>query len=188
MSTPACVVAAGGTLETAMLPGRLLGLRADWGIDVAAALSPGALDFVTLTAMRAVTGREVYSSNDQLDPSCLPLHLVYGDARLLVLHPASARIIAQCATGQISCAVTRLFAFTPKDRIAIAPAVHARMDRRIYEPHIATLRGLGCAVLGGNDLHADWPAVEQYIVDRLGAKRASAGSVVRLDDLIRSRS
>ena len=182
---PTIVIAAGGGLETAMLPQRLLYLRADYGVEVRAAVSSGALDFVTRTALMGVTGSFVYDPETRFVPgSAHPVHLALADADLLVVYPATARVLAQCALGDVTCPVTRLFAFTAKDRILVAPAIHPRMDRRIYEPHAARLRELGCEVIGGAELWATWHEVETRIVARLGLARARAktGDVL-LDEL-----
>ena len=181
------VFAAGGSIETAMLPQRLLYLRADYGVSLVAAVSPGALEFVTRTALIGVTGSFVYDPDTRFEPAtALPAHLALADADLLVVHPATARIIAQCAAGEVTCPVTRLFAFTRKDRIVVAPAIHPRMDPRLYEGHLARLRDLGCVVLGGPSLWTTWAEIEQCVVARLGlVKSSQAGADVLLDDLVR---
>ncbi len=179
-----CVIACGGTIETALLPGRVLFMRADFEVDIHLAVSPGALDFVTLTALRAVSGNPAYHQNAQFDASGAPLHLALSSADAMVVYPASARILAECANGSITDPVTRLFAFTPKQRIAVAPAIHAQMDPRPYRDHVNKLRDLGCTVLGGDDLHADWASAKSWLVAKLGIERKpDGGGVVRLDDL-----
>ncbi|MBX3230977.1 MAG: hypothetical protein KIT84_36570 [Labilithrix sp.] len=181
---PTVVLAAGGSLETAMLPQRLLYLRADYGVEVRAAVSAGALEFVTRTALMGVTGSFVYEPDTRFAPgSAVPVHLSLADADLLVLHPATARVLSQCALGEVTCPVTRLFAFSAKDRILVAPAIHPRMDRRIYEPHVARLRDLGCEVLGGPDLWATWHDAETRIVARLGLTKKTRTGDVLLDEL-----
>ncbi len=181
------IFAAGGSIETAMLPHRLLYLRADYGVAITVAVSNGALDFVTRTALVGVTGSFVYDPETRFEPAtAVPAHLALADADLLVLHPATARILAQCALGEVTCPVTRLFAFTPKDRIVIAPAIHPRMDKRLYEGHVARLRELGCTILGGPELWATWAELEACVVTRLGlAKSLRAGGDVMLDQLVR---
>jgi phosphopantothenoylcysteine synthetase/decarboxylase len=142
------VVAAGGVLETALLPYNLLHLVSCVDITVSTAISPAAQKFVTETALYSITKKVVYHENQLFDPlTGKPLHLAYSESDLLVLYPATARIIAQCAIGEVTCPVTRLFAFTPKDKILIAPAIHSRMDTRIYKPHLKRLQDLGCHVL-----------------------------------------
>lgn len=185
MNSPRCVIACGGTIETALMPGRVLFLRADFHVNVHVALSPAALDMVTLTAMRAVSGADVYHQNAQFDAAGAPLHLSLGTADAVVVYPATARILAECAAGSVTDPVTRVVAFTPKERIAIAPTVHPRMDPRPYRKHIETLRELGCTVLGGDDMHTDWATVQSWLVATLGVERkGNSGDVVRLDELV----
>jgi len=170
--TPWIVIAAGGTLETALLPYHLIHLKSFFEIDVSVAVSPAALNFVTETALKAITGMPVYHEELRFDPiTGKPLHLRYSEANLLVIYPASARILVQCALGEITCPVTRLFSFSPKERILISPALHPRMDPQIYHRHLKKLRNLGCTVLGTstgiNSSHSPWPQVEHEIAERL---------------------
>jgi phosphopantothenoylcysteine decarboxylase/phosphopantothenate--cysteine ligase len=180
---PHVVIACGGTIETALLPGRVLFLRSDFDLNVTAAVSSGALEFVTRTAMHGVSGRDVYHQNAQFDADGVPMHLSLGRADALVLYPATARILAECASGSVTDPVTRLFAFTPKERVAIAPAIHAQMDPRPYREHLERLRKLGCTVLGGDDLHANWASVKSWLVATLGLEPQQRADLVRLDDL-----
>ncbi|GAB4210943.1 MAG: hypothetical protein OHK0013_32170 [Sandaracinaceae bacterium] len=183
---PRVVLASGGTLETALLPGRLLALRQDYALSLGCALTRGATDLVSRLALSAITGRPVYQDHRQLDERGLPLHLTWRQAEALVVHPASARLIAECALGSVTDAVTRLVAFTPKDRIAIAPAVHPDMDPRPYRKHLNELRDLGCTILGGEDLHAPWSEVEAWLVSRLAlVRQRTMPGVTRLDHLAR---
>ena len=171
------VVAAGGAIETALLPYNLVHLLSCVDIAVSAAISPSAEKFVTETALQAITKKVVYREDQLFDPlTGKPLHLAYSEADLLVLYPATARIIAQCALGEITCPVTRLFAFTPKARILIAPAIHPRMDKRIYQPHLDKLKDLGCHVLnqGQEDSpYSLWSQVELKVAEMLEAERLS---------------
>jgi phosphopantothenoylcysteine synthetase/decarboxylase len=168
------VVAAGGAIETALLPYNLVHLLSCVDIAVSAAISPSAEKFVTETALHAITKKVVYREDQLFDPlTGKPLHLAYSEADLLVLYPATGRIIAQCALGEITCPVTRLFAFTPKERILIAPAIHPRMDKRIYQPHLDKLNDLGCYVLQGQDdsPYSLWSQVELKVAEMLEAER-----------------
>ncbi len=167
VTAPWIVLAAGGALETAFLPKRVFDLRADYAVRTSIALSPGALDFVTLTAIAATSGGAAYHANDQLDADGVPLHLRWSEADLLVVFPATARVLAESALGIVRCAVTRLVAFTPKERILFAPAIHPQMDRRLYADHVAKLVALGCAIVGDETLFAAWGEVERAIVERL---------------------
>jgi phosphopantothenoylcysteine synthetase/decarboxylase len=183
------VFAAGGSIETALLPYRLLYFRADYAVALSAAVSPGALDFVTRTALAAVTGDAVYDADTRFDQcSTRPVHLALSEADRLVIYPATARILAQCALGEVTCPVTRLFAFTPKDRVVIAPALHARMDGRLYAGHVDRLRSIGCAVLGDPAFTTTWLDVEEHLAARLDLEKATSGGTVHLDELVRRAS
>jgi phosphopantothenoylcysteine synthetase/decarboxylase len=182
---PWVVFASGATIETAMLPYHLLRLSTDFGLRLSAAISPGAKDFVTLPVLGALTRGVVYHENTQTDPgSGLPIHLVWNQADLLVLYPASARILAQCAQGEITCAVTRLFAFMPKTRIVVAPSLHPEMERSLYQGHVSILKGIGCTVLAEADYWASWRDVEDAVVEALKLSRFRAPRRdVRLDKI-----
>lgn len=186
---PWLIVAAGATLETSFLPNRLLDLQVDYEVSVTAALSGAARDFVAPIPLAAVTGGPVYHDNAQLDAaSGAPLHAVLCQADLLVLYPASARIIAQCALGIIECAPTRLFAFMDKSKVVVAPALHPAMDRRLYEPHFETLRSLGCEVLPAADGHVSWADVVSHVSSRLSLKKQAVGLDVVLLNRLHNRT
>jgi phosphopantothenoylcysteine synthetase/decarboxylase len=181
MSNPSTlwvVIAAGGVIETALLPYNLLHLISCVDLTISTAISPSAEKFVTETALHAITKKVVYHE-DQLFEPCTgkPLHIAYSESDLLILYPATARIIVQCATGEITCPVTRLFAFTPKNKILIAPAIHSRMDMRIYQPHLERLQDLGCHVLVQNQdtscPYSLWAEIELKIAELLSTKALS---------------
>lgn len=186
VDAPRCVIASGGSIETALLPGRVLALRADYDLDVGCALSRGALDFVTRTAIHGVSGRAPYVDRRQFDAGA-PVHLAWRDAAVCVLHPATARILAEVAAGSVTCVVTRLAAFTPPDRLVIAPAIHPDLDPRPYRAHVDALRARGIEVIGGDDLHASWDDVERHLVARLALVRRTPTAVIRLDELLARR-
>lgn len=175
------VVAAGGVIETALLPYNLVHLLSCVDIAVSTAISPSAEKFVTETALHAITKKLVYHENQLFDPlTGKPLHIAYSEADLLVLYPATARIIAQCALGEVTCPVTRLFAFTPKAQILIAPAIHPRMDNRIYQPHLDRLKELGCHVINqwredGSE-YSLWSQIELKVGEMLEAEELSAST------------
>jgi len=173
------VVAAGGVIETALLPYNLVHLLSCVDITVSIAISPSAEKFVTETALQAITKKAVYHEEKIFDLlTGQPLHLAYSNSDLLVLYPATARIIAQCALGEITCPVTRLFAFTPKEKILIAPAIHPRMDKRIYQPHLDKLTELGCQVLNqyqeDSSPYSLWSQIELKVAEMLEVEKLSA--------------
>lgn len=79
------------------------------------ALSRGALGDPRCHRARTVRRR-------QFD-GALPRHLAWRHAALLVVHPASARVLAEAAAGSVTDVVTRLIAFVPPERVVIAPAI-----------------------------------------------------------------
>jgi phosphopantothenoylcysteine synthetase/decarboxylase len=168
---PRITVAAGGTIETALLPYHLVHLRAHYKVETRVALSQEAQHFATTLAFRGITKSEVYVENDQFDSSGTPLHLALSTCDLLVIYPCTPRIISEAANGAVSCCVTRLFAFTPKERIVVAPHIHPQLARSLYETHLERIEGLGCLILRSDTLWAPWADVELAIERKLGLTR-----------------
>lgn len=160
-------VACGGAVETAFLPGRLLDLRTRYGLEVRTACSERALDFVTPTALRAVTTHAPVLPQTRWAEDGTPAHLSLAASDLVVVTPATARIIAEGAIGSVTCPVTRLIAFTPWERLVIAPAIPPALDPEVYRPHLASLAARGCSILGGDDLFASWRDVVDHLRERL---------------------
>lgn len=186
MTAPSLVLGLGGTIETSFVPLRLFELLADYAIDTGVALTREAETFVTATALEGLTGRPPYRANAQFDHG-VPVHLGWGEAALLVVVPGTPRLITECATGSITCPVTRLFAFTDKARIAFAPALHPRLDRRVYAPHLDRMRELGVTVLGDDEVHADWAGVRRHVLERIAPPRREVPGRTVLLDALRSR-
>lgn len=179
------VIGAGGALETAMLPFHSLRLRVQFrDLSVRIALTPGAEQFVTALALQSISNDEVYTEDHPIDSATQkPMHMLLSTADLLVLYPCTGRIIAACALGLITCPVTRLFAFTPKDRIVVTPYLHPNMATTLYIDYIAKLQELGCTVVlpeNGSLQWTDesaWTATELAVVKRLGlARNALSGT------------
>ncbi|WP_408381725.1 flavoprotein [Paraburkholderia megapolitana] len=172
---PEIVIGAGGALEAAMLPFHALRLRVQFrDLSVRIALTPGAEEFVTALALQSISNDQVYTEDLPIDSTTQkPMHMLLASASLLVLYPCTARIIAACALGLISCPVTRLFAFTPKDRIVVTPYLHPNMSASLYVDHIAKLRELGCTMVlpknGGLQWtdESAWTATELAVTERL---------------------
>lgn len=170
---PRVVVAAGGALETAFLPSRVLDLRERYGLDVVVAVSARALDFATETALRAVSRNPVVTPDTRFAEDGTPAHLALADADAVVVFPATARILAEGAIGAVTCPVTRVIAFAPWDRVVLAPALPPALDRSVYRPHVDALVARGCVRLGGDDLFASWRDVLDHLVGRFGLQARS---------------
>jgi phosphopantothenoylcysteine synthetase/decarboxylase len=178
---PTITVAAGGCLETAVLPYHLMRLRAAYpDLEIRVALSPGALDFVKVLALEGITGVPVYTADRPWDSlTGRPTYLDLADADALLLYPATARVLCQCALGIVSCPVTRCFAFTSKGQVLITPYLHPRMESRLYTPHLDLLRSIGCRVAQPDDglvwrTTSAWVATERELVEMLDLKSPQA--------------
>ncbi|PMS15119.1 hypothetical protein C0Z18_28565 [Trinickia dabaoshanensis] len=155
---PSLIFAAGGGIETSLLPFYLLRMRAQYeNLSIRVALSPGAQQFVTTTAIRGATRGEPYTENVLFDDvNRLPMHLSVATADLLVIYPATPRILAECAIGSITCPVTRTFAFFKKQNVIVTPFLHPDLDHRLYVRHLDTLTELGCTVLRPTEGSLSW--------------------------------
>lgn len=121
-------------------------------LTVRVALSPRALDFVTTLSLEGITGALVYTENRPLNQSTgRPTYLDLVDADALILYPATARVLAHCALGIVSCPVTRCFAFADKKSVLVTPYLHPRMEPRLYSQHVDVLRSVGCTVVQPDD-------------------------------------
>lgn len=142
------VLGIGGAIETAIVPYHIARLRAaNPEISVNTAVSDGALQFLTKTALRGISTNDVYCSDRKFDQSGVPFHLSHSRHDLLVIYPATARIIAEMALGIISCPVTRLFAFTNKKQVIITPYLHEDMCWSLYIEHLEKLSSVGCNII-----------------------------------------
>lgn len=167
--------AVGGCLETSVLPYHLLRLVGTYpNLSLAFAVSSHALDFVTPVTLEAIARRPIYIEERRFDPlTRKPFHLVLSEMDVLVIYPATARIIAEAALGIISCLVTRAFSFMAKNRVIVAPYLHPAMDQRLYEDHLSKLRQLDCRlVLPEEGLfwrkRSAWEATKRMLCASLG--------------------
>lgn len=177
------ILGLGGAVDTCLMPYRILRFLAFHpNVSIRFVVTAGALDFVTNDALRAISKQPVYAPGDKWDPlNSVPIHRSFSAADLLVVHPATARLIAETANGIISCPVTRTFAFFPKDRIVLGAAIHPQMDERLYRPAIDRLRSVGCKVVEAKTGEDHWGRVEQSVVSLLDLPTSqSSGQVVEL--------
>jgi hypothetical protein len=167
---------AGAVLETALLPYYLVDFIAHWEVDVFVSLSKEAHKFTSRRAIRAISGHKVYTKTWQLDSkSGQPLHKQYSQHELVVVYPASPRILSEAANGNVTCPVTRIIAFAPKEKIIVAPFVHPMLCASVYAQHLLRLEEIGCQVVQHDNLHPSWRDVEATIVHTLSlSQRAHA--------------
>ena len=145
----ALCVAAGGAIETALLPYYFVQLLAAHPhLRVRAALSPSAEQFVSPFALDGLLDDFVYTTSRPYRPqTTIPFHLDFTTTDLLVVFPATARILAECALGIVTCPVTRLFAFANKEHTVVVPYLHPAMDVTLYVDHIDKIERIGATVV-----------------------------------------
>jgi Flavoprotein len=147
-SATACV-AAGGAIETSLLPYYFVQLLSTYPhLRLRAALSRKAQQFVSVFALDGLLDDLVYTEDRPYRPqTAIPFHLDLASSDLLVIFPATARIIAECALGIVTCPVTRLFAFTAKDRVVLVPYLHPLISDQLYLDHLERMQRIGVTVL-----------------------------------------
>jgi len=149
-------IASGGVLETSFLPFQLNVLQrvfADYNFKVC--ISPKAEEFVSRISLKGITKNEVYTEDSKFqNNSSSPNHLFFSNSDLLIVYPASPRIIVEAAIGNITCPVTRVIAFTDKSKILFAPTIHPQLNQKIYQSHIENLKKIGCSFLS-HELYPD---------------------------------
>lgn len=179
---PTILVSAGGAVDTALLPYRLVHLRAHYDVRLFTALTRGALQFVTTAAMQGITGTVPYTEGMLFHPvTGRSIHLQYAECDLMVVSPATARLVVQFAQGEVTCPVSRVFAFADKKKIIVVPAIHQRMTPRLYERHLQVLREVGCCVVSA-PTGSGWAQVEELAAARLSlSRRTQPSEVMYLD-------
>lgn len=147
MSSRRIVVAIGGGIaayKVATLVSRLV--QAEHRVDVV--LSRGAAHFVGEATFAALCGRA--PTLDSYDPR-FPLgpHIELADqADLLVVAPATARILASCALGLADDLLSTLY-LACQCPVLMAPAMSAPMwEQPSVQRNVATLRSDGVGLIG----------------------------------------
>lgn len=147
MTQQRIVVAIGGGIaayKVATLVSRLV--QAEYRVEVV--LTHGATHFVGQATFAALCGRaptlDTYDSRYPLGPH---IELAEG-AELLVIAPATARILASCALGLADDLLSTLY-LACQCPVLMAPAMSAPMwDQPSVQRNIATLRGDGVELIG----------------------------------------
>ena len=160
-------LAAGGALETALLPYYIVRLLTTTPLSVRVALSQHALDFVTPTALQGLTGNLVYTEAMRFHPlSGRPMHLEFSDTDLLLVYPATCRVIAEASLGIISCPVTRTIAFSPKEKVVIVPYLNVAHHQLTYKEHLSRLTSQGCEVVVPLSEDLVWQSESAWVAAR----------------------
>jgi phosphopantothenoylcysteine decarboxylase / phosphopantothenate---cysteine ligase len=142
----------GGSIEAALMPYHITYLLAHYNFDLKTVVTENAEKFVSVLSLQGLTKNQVYSNNFQFSEKNIPLHLEFCETDYLIVFPCTARLIVQFSIGDITCPVTRLFAFYEKKNVIIAPSIHPRMSNEIYFNHLNNLKRLGCKIIGNESL------------------------------------
>lgn len=184
---PSLTIAMGGIIETAIVPYHILRLISEYPeLQLYCAATPSALKFVTKTTLYALTRHDVYDEALLFANDGKPAHLTYSSSQVTLIYPATARILAECALGIISCPVTRVFAFADKHSTIVTPILHPRMDSSLYSEHIQKLQNVGCTIIlpsqGITWTHeSSWVKTRAAVIGRLDlAENAVIPSAVSL--------
>jgi phosphopantothenoylcysteine decarboxylase/phosphopantothenate--cysteine ligase len=141
-----------GSIEAAIVPYHIARLRGSHPhINVHCVTTNGAMQFVTEIALRGISGCEVCTNDSKFCRDGVPMHIANAARDLMVIYPATARVISEMALGIISCPITRAFAFCDKSKIIITPYFHPSMDLSLYTQHISVLKNIGCRVIEPNN-------------------------------------
>ncbi len=123
------------------------------GVEVRAALTPGALQFIGARTFEGLTGKPAILTSTQVDVDGSVPHIVAPKADCFVIAPATAGLLARLAAGACSDAVC-LAAVVCESRRVICPAMNDAMWRdTAVQRNVATLRDRGFEVLGPVEGH-----------------------------------
>lgn len=147
------LLAVGGGIaafKVAALASRLV--QDGWGVQVA--MSRSAPEFVGPLTFAGLTGREPILRATQVDGRGRPAHVAATrDARLMVVAPATADLLARFAAGLCDDAVG-LAAVTVRCPILLCPAMNDAMwESPAVAQNLETLRARGWDVLGPVEGH-----------------------------------
>ncbi len=119
------------------------------GVAVRVAMTPRATEFVGALTFEGLTGRKVILSPTQVDPDGGVPHIdAARDARVYVIAPATADLLARLAFGAADDAVT-LLATTCRCPLLVCPAMNDAMwHARAVQANVATLTARGVHFLG----------------------------------------
>lgn len=121
----------------------------DHGADVQIVMTASAAEFVTETALQAVSGRPIRNNLWDKEAEAAMSHIElarWADAVLIA--PATAEIIARLAGGAAPDLLTTLCLATEAP-IAIAPAMnHVMWNNAAVQANVRTLEGRGVTVIG----------------------------------------
>lgn len=178
---PLLIWAMGGTIQTGLNPYFMTYLVSHLNVSLACAVSPAAMNFVTLDTLRALSQKPVYRKKKKWHPiTGRPYHLEYSNCDLLLVFPATARIIAESAIGNVTCPVTRLMAFTPAKKTLIVASIHPSMDEDIHEKNLKLHEECGRIVIRNDPIKSVWADIFQRIALEIGQSKITNPSETKI--------
>lgn len=154
-------IACGAALETSLIPHHAIHLLSHYNVAIRFAITPEAKKFVRRLPLEAISKYSVYHKNGQLCKETKePYHKLFSASDLVIVYPATPRLLSEIRSGSITCPVTRLVAFTTPSRVMICPALHPNLSLGIYQPILQELQVRGHTVLGAISGVASWNEVE----------------------------
>ena len=121
------------------------------GCAVHAVMTADALRFITPLPFKTLTRHPVVTDLYDEEEGWKPTHITLADsARLLLVAPATANVIARLAHGIADDALTCIaLALNPEAKLLLAPAMNGKMwQHAATQQNVATLRARGAHVIG----------------------------------------
>ena len=121
------------------------------GCTVHAVMTADALRFITPLPFKTLTRHPVVTDLYDEEEGWKPTHITLADsARLLLVAPATANVIARLAHGIADDALTCIaLALNPEAKLLLAPAMNGKMwQHAATQQNVATLRARGAHVIG----------------------------------------
>jgi phosphopantothenoylcysteine decarboxylase/phosphopantothenate--cysteine ligase len=127
----------------------LCSLLVQRGLRVRVAMTRAALEFIGALTFEGLSGERAILSSTQIDPDGRPPHMTAAkEARVLVLAPATADLIARLAAGCCDDAVTLAATVASCPRL-LCPAMNDAMwEDAVVQRNVKDLQALGFEVLG----------------------------------------
>ncbi|EJN13536.1 phosphopantothenoylcysteine synthetase/decarboxylase [Bradyrhizobium sp. YR681] len=138
-----------GAVAASWMPPRLQTLRALVADEVNVVMTRGALRFLTPLAVSAISGQPALTDEDMWNDKRVPHITLSRSADLVLVMPASARILASCARAACDDFLSTLICATPDSTpVVFVPSMNETMWRnRLVTSNVALLRDAGYHVI-----------------------------------------
>lgn len=125
---PSITLGVTGSIAAYKSPDIISGLNKQ-GFDVTVAVTKGALEFITRQTLLVMSGNPVISPDVKMTAFGKPMHIEVADhTDLMLIAPATARVLGKLASGDIDNPVSEIYCALPTGTpTLIAPAMNGRM-------------------------------------------------------------